>query len=128
MLVATCIMNVNEITFFSLFLIFIIGVLMLDLGVFDRKSHEVPFKEALVWTGVWVFLSFLFFMLLRFRGDWIHGLDSYDAIKAQIAQYKHPIEINGLSYEQALDLYRKNLSLEYFTGYLLCNDSHLPGI
>jgi tellurite resistance protein TerC len=112
-------MNINEISFFSLFLIFIIGVLMLDLGVFDKKSHEVPFREALLWTGVWVFLSFAFYMLLRFRGDWIHGLDSYDAIRDQVVKFKHPLDIEGLNYEQALDLYRKNLSLEYFTGYLI---------
>jgi tellurite resistance protein TerC len=112
-------MNPNEITFFSVFLILIIGVLMLDLGVFDRRSHEVPFKEALIWTGVWVFLSFAFYMLLRTHGDLIHGLDTIEAIKAQVAQYKHPIEIDGLNYEQALQLYRQNLSLEYLTGYLI---------
>jgi tellurite resistance protein TerC len=92
---------------------------MLDLGIFDRKSHEVPFKEALIWTGVWVFLSFAFYMLLRTHGDLIHGLDSVEAIKAQVEQYNHPIDIDGLSYEQALRLYRHNLSLEYFTGYLI---------
>ena len=112
-------MNVNEIIFFSIFLVFIISVLMLDLGVFDRKSHEVPFKEALIWTGVWVMLSFGFFLLLRFRGELIHGLDSLDAIKSQIAQYKHPINIDGLTFQQALDVYRQNLSLEYITGYLI---------
>jgi len=112
-------MNANEITFFSVFLIFIISVLMLDLGVFDRKSHIVPFKEAMIWTGVWMFLSFGFFMLLRLRGDLIHGLDSLDAIRNQIKEYQHPIDIDGLTYHQALEVYRHNLSLEYLTGYLI---------
>ena len=103
-------MNINEISFFSIFLIFIIGVLMLDLGVFDRKSHEVPFKEAMLWTGIWVFLSFCFYILLLTHGDLIHGIDNLEAVKAQIAQYKHPINIDGLNYDQALELYRKNLS------------------
>jgi tellurite resistance protein TerC len=112
-------MNINEITFFSLFLILVIGVLMLDLGIFDRKSHEVPFKEAMIWTGVWMFLSFGFYMLLWLHGDIIHGLGSLDAISARIAEYKHPIDIDGLTYQQALELYRHNLSLEYLTGYLI---------
>lgn len=32
----------------------------LDLGVFSRKSHEIRFREALIWTLVWVSLAFAF--------------------------------------------------------------------
>jgi tellurite resistance protein TerC len=32
----------------------------LDLGVFNRKSHEISFREASVWTAVWVSLALLF--------------------------------------------------------------------
>ncbi|HTG80609.1 MAG TPA: TerC family protein [Geobacteraceae bacterium] len=32
----------------------------LDLGVFNRKSHEIGFREALVWTLVWVSLALAF--------------------------------------------------------------------
>ena len=39
---------------------FIIVMLIIDLGVFHKKSHEVSVKEALTWTGVWVALAFLF--------------------------------------------------------------------
>ena len=35
-------------------------MLALDLGVFHRKSHVVKVKEAMVWTVVWIVLSFLF--------------------------------------------------------------------
>src|ERR1051325_10266840 len=31
--------------------------LALDLGVFHRRAHEVKFKEALIWTGVWISLA-----------------------------------------------------------------------
>jgi tellurite resistance protein TerC len=33
---------------------------ILDLGVFNRKSHEIRFREALSWTIVWVSLALLF--------------------------------------------------------------------
>lgn len=36
------------------FLAFVALVLSLDLGVFHRRAHEVPFKEALAWTGAWL--------------------------------------------------------------------------
>lgn len=39
---------------------FVVMMLVLDLGVFHRKSHEVGIKEALVWTGLWVSLALLF--------------------------------------------------------------------
>lgn len=32
----------------------------LDLGVFNRRSHEIRFREALAWTAVWVSLAFAF--------------------------------------------------------------------
>jgi tellurite resistance protein TerC len=39
------------------FNLFVLAMLALDLGVFHRKSHEVKIKEALIWSGVWVFLA-----------------------------------------------------------------------
>ncbi len=42
------------------FIVFVIAMLALDLGVFHRKSHAVGFKEAAVWSGVWVTLALLF--------------------------------------------------------------------
>lgn len=33
---------------------------VLDLGVFNRNSHEISFREATVWTSVWVTLALLF--------------------------------------------------------------------
>jgi tellurite resistance protein TerC len=44
----------------SLFVLFILGMLALDLGVFHRRAHEPRFREALGWTGVWASLAVLF--------------------------------------------------------------------
>lgn len=33
---------------------------ILDLGVFNRKSHEISFREASAWTSVWVSLALIF--------------------------------------------------------------------
>lgn len=35
-------------------------LLALDLGVFNRKPHAICFKEAILWTLVWVTLAMLF--------------------------------------------------------------------
>ncbi len=42
------------------FIVFVLLMLALDLGVFHRKTHEVKFKEALTWSGVWISLALLF--------------------------------------------------------------------
>lgn len=42
------------------FFAFIGLMLALDLGVFQRKAHEVKMKEALAWCGVWFSLALLF--------------------------------------------------------------------
>ena len=39
---------------------FVLGMLALDLGVFSRKPHEVSFREALIWSGIWVALALAF--------------------------------------------------------------------
>ncbi|MET0403748.1 MAG: TerC family protein [Cystobacter sp.] len=42
------------------FILFVLAMLALDLGVFHRKTHEVKFKEALAWSGVWISLALVF--------------------------------------------------------------------
>jgi tellurite resistance protein TerC len=46
--------------FYGIFILFVLGMLALDLGVFHRKAHAVSFKEAAGWTVVWVSLGLLF--------------------------------------------------------------------
>jgi tellurite resistance protein TerC len=42
------------------FTVFVLIMLALDLGVFHRKAHEVSFKEATVWSIVWISLALVF--------------------------------------------------------------------
>lgn len=41
-------------------MVFVLTMLALDLGVFNRKAHVIKVKEALLWTLFWVSLSMLF--------------------------------------------------------------------
>jgi tellurite resistance protein TerC len=55
----------------SAFAVLVVAVLAIDLGIFNRKAHEVKPREALAWTGAWIALSLGFngFIWLRFGGD-----------------------------------------------------------
>ena len=50
-------------------------MIILDLGVFNRKSHEVSFREALTWTLVWVGLA------LAFNAGILHFLGTTKALE-----------------------------------------------
>ncbi|HEY3321768.1 MAG TPA: TerC family protein [Planctomycetota bacterium] len=57
------------------FCAFVAVMLALDLGIFQRKAHEVRFKEALTWTIVWVLLA------LGFAGLVYHQRGAEDALQ-----------------------------------------------
>jgi len=42
------------------FAIFILIMLSLDLGLFNRKAHTIRYREAAIWSGVWVTLATIF--------------------------------------------------------------------
>ena len=104
------------------FLVLISLILMVDIGVFHKKDHEVGFREALTWTAIWVSLTLGTGVLIYFFGDLIHGLDSIEAVTAKAKEYMHPISDQlaaAASLEEAQHIYRRNLALEYITGYLI---------
>src|SRR6202048_475413 len=53
-------MIATNIWFWVGFIVFILAMLSVDLGVFNREPHVVGAREALVWTGVWVGLALVF--------------------------------------------------------------------
>jgi tellurite resistance protein TerC len=44
----------------GLFTLLIIALLMLDLGIFQRRPREIKIKEALGWSAIWISLALLF--------------------------------------------------------------------
>ncbi|MCS6873269.1 MAG: TerC family protein [Pyrinomonadaceae bacterium] len=52
--------------FYMTFTLFVLLMLALDLGVFHRTAHEVSFKEATIWSAVWVILALLFNVVLYY--------------------------------------------------------------
>jgi tellurite resistance protein TerC len=56
-----------SILFWVGFHIFIFLMLALDLGVFNRKEHEVPVKEALTMSVVWITCALLFNLFVFFQ-------------------------------------------------------------
>jgi tellurite resistance protein TerC len=109
----------HEIIVFTGFLLFIILMLSIDLGILNKKSHALTFREALLWTIFWVGLAIIFYILIRFFGNQLHDIRSTGDIQALVARYHHPIKFINPDLPAAIQDYNRNLSLEYLTGYLI---------
>nr|WP_295904882.1 TerC family protein [uncultured Bdellovibrio sp.] len=77
--------------FYLGFIAFVIAMLALDLGVFHKHSHTVGFKEATLWSIVWVSLALLFN-----AGLYYYSLHKFG--DSEVA---------------------KNVSLQFLTGYVI---------
>ncbi|MBP9935959.1 MAG: TerC family protein [Pyrinomonadaceae bacterium] len=75
---------------YAAFLVFVLAMLAIDLGIFNRKEHVVSFKEAAAWSVVWVILAMTFA-----GGFYWYTLGKFGAVAAKAS------------------------TLEFLTGYVL---------
>jgi tellurite resistance protein TerC len=83
--------------FYAGFTVFVVLLLLLDLGVFHRRAHAVSIKEATLWTVFWIVLSLVFnylfylYMLRVFPQDArlaaIPGFDAEAAAKRAALEF-----------------------------------------
>jgi tellurite resistance protein TerC len=55
----------------------VVGLLVLDLAVLNRRSHVLTFKEAITWSGGLVLLAHLFALFLLWREGTQQALEFY---------------------------------------------------
>ena len=110
----------TENLFLLIFIVVIAFLLFLDLGILHKKDHVVTFKESAGWTVVWVTLSLLFFLFLRLQGDMVVNVHDKEQFVAQNELYDHQVTYDdALSWDDNIKHYKRQLSLEYITGYLI---------
>jgi tellurite resistance protein TerC len=109
----------GNLLFFSVFLVVIVGILMFDLLILGRKSHEVSLREAAGWTGVWVFLAFLFALLLRFHGDMVYGIHSMEELSELLKGFYPYLPSEPADLDTGVEMLRKNITINFISGYLI---------
>ena len=89
------------------FIAFILALLALDLGVFNRRPHEITVFEAAAWSAFWIALPLAFNVLIfwLFENDWV-GI--------------------GLAFSERI--YGRTAALEFLTAYLLEKSLSLDNI
>lgn len=74
---------INHPTLIWGFAIAVVIMLLLDLGVFNKKSHTISNKEALNWTLVWIALSMVFSGVIYWVLDRPYGItDNFSKYQA----------------------------------------------
>ena len=109
----------NEVVFFSGFLLFVILMLAIDLGMFNRKEHAVKLKEAAIMSAIWVALALGFYVLLLTEGQMLHGITSYEKLEAVTKAHFHNIKLDPENFVASLHTYNQNLGIEFLTGYVV---------
>jgi tellurite resistance protein TerC len=110
----------SESLFFLVFSVLVIGVMLIDLGIFKKAgAAEVTFREAGFWTGAWVLLALMFYIFLGYNGALVHGIKDLAGLQAVQQAYASHIDLGTGSYYDQLAIFQDNLSLEFITGYLV---------
>jgi tellurite resistance protein TerC len=92
------------------FILLILGLLALDLGVFNRKAHVVSVKEGLGWSAFWISLglSFTLFIYLGYENHWLGLGTTPDTMSTPVV-------------EGAVTYYNDggSAAIKYVTGFLV---------
>ena len=89
--------------FYLAFTAFVVALLLLDLGVFHKNSHEVSIKESAVWSIVWFSLALCF------------GTGLYFYAVHRFAVDPRLLAIPGFDAAAAA----RQVGLEYLTGFII---------
>lgn len=89
--------------FYYLFVLMVLGFVALDLGVFNRAAHKVHFKEAAIWSLIWVSIALIF---------------NYAFYRYALWDLTSKALETGGSIEAAT-IAAKNAALEFLTGFVV---------
>jgi len=112
-------MNPNEIIFFFLFIILIIGILFVDLLYVGKGIHVVTLKETGIWITIWVSIALLFYLGIYFFGEKLHGIKSYSDLILVRNKYAPQVKFISSELAENIRIYRHNMSTEFITGYIM---------
>jgi tellurite resistance protein TerC len=109
----------SESIFLAGFIIFILMMLAIDLGLFAKTDRAVSIKRAAIMSVVWITFALCFYLFLFNYGHLLHDIDSFAVLQQVNNQNFHHLNLNPFNFPASLQLYRKNLALEFISGYVV---------
>lgn len=109
----------HELIFFGGFTLFIILMLALDLGIFQKQEKPVTLSQAAVMSAIWVSFAICFYFFLKTEGQELHNIQNQTQLEEIVKSNQHQISVNSTIFQENLNRYNENLSLEFITGYVI---------
>src|ERR1700744_2121461 len=109
----------SELIFMAGFIAFRLLMLAIGLGLFAKTDRPVSIKQASIMSAVWVALALGFYTLILNYGHLLHHIDNFALLQQINEKHFHHLKLNPNDFEGSLQLYRKNLGLEFITGYVV---------
>src|ERR1700744_5852703 len=109
----------SELIFMAGFIAFRLLMLAIGLGLFAKTDRPVSIKQASIMSAVWVALALGFYTLILNYGHLLHHVDSFARLQEINTSHLHNLKLNPNDFAGSLLLYRKNLGLEFITGYVV---------
>ena len=109
----------NELIFISGFIVFILAMLAIDLGLFADDKKPVSIRRATIMSVVWICFALCFYGLILKYGNLLHHIESFSALQQINAANFHHLTLDPNNLPASLQLYRKNLALEFISGYVV---------
>lgn len=109
----------NELIFIAGFVVFIFLMMAADLGLFGKTNKPISLKQAGFISVVWVSFALIFYVLILRYGHLLHHINNFAALQEINTLHFHHLKLNPNDFAGSLNLYRKNLALEFITGYVV---------
>jgi tellurite resistance protein TerC len=108
----------HEILFIAGFLVFVFLMMAIDLGLFGKAEKPVSLKQAGIMSGVWVAFALGFYVLILNYGEMLHSVSNMASLQQINTEHLHNLKLTD-DFAASVHLYRKNLGLEFLTGYVV---------
>ena len=109
----------SELIFILGFIVFIVLMLAIDLGLFSKSDKPVSLKQAGIMSVVWIALALVFYALILRYGHLLHHVDNFATLQQINIDHFHDLKLDPHDFAGSLQLYRKNLGLEFISGYVV---------
>lgn len=109
----------SELYFIAGFLVFIALMMAIDLGLFSKSDKPVSLKQAGIMSAVWIGLALAFYAAIYKYGHLLHHVETFADLQRINIAHLHKLSFIPNNLAANLALYRKNLALEFITGYIV---------
>lgn len=118
----------HELLFFFGFLILVGVILIIDLGLFEKKGAKdneedatsaLSLKKAGIMSIFVISVAVGFYFFLMKFGYSLHDIHNMQDLEEVISHYHQSIKVIPGNFEASLERYNNNLAVEYITGYIV---------